>query len=339
LKPRAIGSVLPLPDVEDDPPRTDNLWNLWTAERPHAAFRSARSALTALLDHRRIRRVWLPAYVCRSLADGAANRILAWYDVGEELAPDVATLARELAPGDAVVGVDYFGRLPPQDFIALAAARTDVLWIEDRAQAIDPGPAWGQILLHSPRKLIGVGDGGLLVGDHLPEPDAGPSPDACEAQRARARDPDGRAPEHWYELFQAQERAFTVDRAPMSARTRRILERSPAAPLAARRRHNAQVLTRALGDLALWPDLGANSALLAVPVRLADRDHVAAELARRGIYCARHWSDLPSPVASFPVAQRLSGELLSLPCDHRYDAADMERIIDALRDIQATGAR
>mgnify|MGYP006999198428 CR=1 FL=1 len=38
--------------------------------------------------------------------------------------------------------------------------------------------------------------------------------------------------------------------------------------------------------------------------------------------------DLPSPAAEFPAEHALSRRLLTLPCDHRYDAADMARVAD-----------
>jgi dTDP-4-amino-4,6-dideoxygalactose transaminase len=305
-----------------------------------SAYRSARAALAAFLAFHGVKRVWLPAYTCASLAEGAAACEQRWFTVDPTLKPDAAQLCAELRPGDAVVGVDYFGRAPGAEFLDLVTDRPDVLWIEDRAQALDTGRSdWGRAMLYSPRKLIGVGDGGLLVSDlPLPEPGA-PHQDDAAAQIARAGDPDGQEPDRWFPLFQAQERAFAVDDAAMSPRSRLILERVAIAPLAAARRANAAFLGAQLGDLALWPDDPVEHAPLAFPLRLADAADAAARLAVEGVFCARHWAELPSDAVRFPDAHRLSGQLLSLPCDHRYDLADMARIVAHVRALQLRGAR
>jgi len=333
MSARGIGSVLPqsAPELPEGGP--GSLWAVWTSGQPNvAAFRTARGALAALLAHRGVGRIWLPAYGCEALAQGAAGCEIAWYAVDEDLAPDVAGLSSGLRAGDAVLGVDYFGAPPPQAFRGLARHRTDVLWIEDRAQALDTGaPAWGAVLLYSPRKLVGVAEGGLLAGAG-PMPTAAPAeaPACADAQVARAADPDGQAPERWFQAFQRQEAALDARPTAMGTETRRLLSSLAHAPRAARRRANWDVLAGRLAEVALWPGRRADFAPLAFPVRLKNRDAVAAALAERRIWCARHWASLPSDPARFPAAHRLAGELLSLPCDDRYEAREMEAVAEAV---------
>ncbi len=338
--PRAIGSVLALLEPTEGPPQPNGIWASWTGSHRHASgYSSARSALAALLQFRGVERVWLPAYACAALAEGAVAGDRLWYGVDAALEPDLDALAAGLRPGDAVVAIAYFGRPCGEGLRSLAASQPDVLWIEDRAQALDAEtPAWAEVLLYSPRKLVGVGDGGVLVSD-APLPTAGrPGASRSAAQAARGIDPDGRRPELWFPLFQTQEAGFVVDDAAISAESRQALERTALPPIAAARLANAAVLHAHLGDLTLWPE-PPDAAPLAVPVRIRRRDAVAAALAMQGLYCARHWPELPSDPVAFPLAHRLAGELLSLPCDHRYGADDMLRIVAALRALQAEGAR
>ena len=339
-RPPAIGSVMPLPDVAGQAARPDSLWASWVAGRPVATFHCARAALAALLADRKPRRVWLPAYLCPALSEGSVGFDTAWYDVDEGLAIDARSLASGVVAGDAVLAIDYFGRPPGRDFLDLVAARPEVLWIEDRAQALDTGRAdWGQAVLFSPRKLVGVGDGGLVVSPWTLRAAGGPpQADASAAQRLRRDDPEGRTPERWYPRFQAQEAAFDATPRPMSPETRDVLARTPRAPAAQARRRNARFLVDALSDLVLWPDDPIDYAPLAVPIRIGERDRVAAALAEAGVFCARHWPEIPSP-ADFAPAHRLSRELLSLPCDERYGEAEMARIVETLRRLQVRGAR
>jgi len=341
-RPPAIGSVMPLPEAANAPPPSGpSLWTLWCAERQHfGAYGCARAALAALLAQRGARRVWLPAYACSALAEAVAGLEVRWFGVDADLRVDAAGLGAQVARGDVVVGIDYFGRAPDSDFLELVAARRDVVWVEDRAQAMHTGaPMWGEVALYSPRKLLGVGDGGLLVSDDPPPAAFGrPAPPPL-AQTLRAEDPLGRHPDRWFPAFQDQERRFGVDCGVMSPATRARLGEVAAEPLIAARQANARRLAEALPDLALWRGETFDFAPMAFPIRVDNRDAVAAALADEAIYCPVHWADLPSDAAAFPTAHRLARELLSLPCDHRYGEADMARIVDALRRCRVHAPR
>jgi hypothetical protein len=335
---RNLGSVMPAADRGER--QTDSLWSLWTdGWTYYAAFRTARSALASLLAQRDIRRLWLPAYACDVLAQASVGvEEIIWYGAGARLQIGIGSFA-SLRRGDAVLAIDYFGRSPDAAFRQFAASRPDVLWIEDRAQAMAPdGPAWGDVLLYSPRKLIGVADGGLLVSaTRLPQPDAAHDPvdeaSLWAPEDARSADPDGRAPETWFPLFQQREAAFDIDRRPISRRTLEALSRVDAGTAIRRRQANYYRLLMRLSDFALWPDVWPDFAPLAFPVLIEDRDRVVGLMGARGVFCARHWSDLPCPKDGFPEAWTLSAHILSIPCDQRYDDHDMERAAEALKAV------
>ncbi|MFI4965124.1 MAG: hypothetical protein ACHP9T_07125 [Caulobacterales bacterium] len=234
------------------------------------------------------------------------------------------------------MAIDYFGRPPAASFRELVATHRDVLWIEDRAQALDPGaPAWGDVVLYSPRKLIGVADGGVLVADgDLPaEPADRETPAGLWVpQLARLEDPDGARPETWFPASQARENAFAVSRAGMSPLTRRLLVGLAIAPEAEARRRNYAVLAGHLAPHALWPDLTSPSfAPLAFPILAADCAGLAQRLAEQRIFCATHWADLPSPPEAFPEAHRIAAHCLSIPCEPRYSSQEMHCVGEAVR--------
>ena len=251
-----------------------------------AAFRTARAALAALLRHRAVKRVWLPAYVCGSLFEGAvaSGAKVLFYSVGPSLAGGLDHLVPSLELGDAVLGVDYFG-FPRDEFRRRPAEPANILWIEDRAQALDAGTPWGDVVLYSPRKLFGVADGGLLFSNQsLPAPSQ-PADDSLWApEEARGADPDGRDPGLWYPAFKARE--ARLDTAPGAAtlRTMRSLASTAAAPQAARRRANWRLLDDLLGDYALWPRRTPIAPPLAYPIRVDDAAELQARLAEARIW-------------------------------------------------------
>ena len=136
---QAVGGVMPAAPA--GPAVPDNLLDAWGAGWPYRqAFSSARSAMAALLRDRCVRRVWTPAYVCPAVAEAidAAGAAPCFYAVSNALEPDLAPIAARAQAGDAVLCVAFFGRPPSPAFAALRRERTDLLWIEDRAQAADP---------------------------------------------------------------------------------------------------------------------------------------------------------------------------------------------------------
>jgi dTDP-4-amino-4,6-dideoxygalactose transaminase len=67
-----------------------------------------------------------------------------------------------------------------------------------------------------------------------------------------------------------------------------------------------------------------------------DRDRVAAQLRDEGIYAPIHWGLQDFVPQAFMEAHALSKNILTLPCDHRYDKSEMQYIIETIRRIIAT---
>jgi hypothetical protein len=341
-EPPAIGGVMAAEPA--GAPVAGSVWDAWAAPFARsAAFANARSALAALLRDRAVKRAWLPAYACQSLAEGAMAGAgeVRFYPVGADLDLADESWAGGLAPSDAVLAVDYFGRPPGEAWRRLRSMRPDVLWIEDRAQALDvTAPPLGEVILYSPRKLVGVGEGGLLFSaTPLPQPARPSSEDLWAPEDARALDPNGYAPDRWRPLFQAREAAMDVAETAASRRTLAALESTKTAPIAEARKANWRRLAAALPDYALWPTEDPAFAPLAFPILVEDAGAAVAALAAQRIWAPRHWADPPSPASDFPEAHRLAARCVSLPLDQRYGAAEMDRIIDAVRRLARPSSR
>jgi dTDP-4-amino-4,6-dideoxygalactose transaminase len=331
-----IGGFLPLA-IAELPAAAVTPWQLWTdGAQSTLAFQNARSALVWLLRQKQNRRLFLPAYICPEIADAArgAGVDVRFYGVGEALAPDAAALDSAARRGDAVLGVDYFGSAPSPDFLVLVNARRDLLWIEDRAQAFAPGvAAWGDWLLYSPRKLLGVPDGGLLVSyrERLAAPVTEELQDLSFVMPTleRFEDTDEARNREWYSRYREVEARTAVSLRKMSRLTATLLRRLDATGVAERRRRNCAVLVKAFAAIALrTPGAHELDVPFGLPIRVVDPATVAALLADRGVFCARHWPSLPSDPQAFASEHHLAQSLLTLPCDQRYDEAEMRRLVD-----------
>lgn len=105
-----------------------------------------------------------------------------------------------------------------------------------------------------------------------------------------------------------------------------------------RRRENAALLLGEVGDMALFPEIRQEDCPMFVPILFPDkdsRDHFRRYLIGKEIYCPVHW-----PVSELhrlnDRERYLYEHSLSLVCDQRYDAGDMQRICDAIRQYKET---
>ena len=317
-------------------PGDTGLLERWTAGCGWLGFHNARSAFAHLVRGLTPGTVWLPRYLCADMDRGAGPSVRR-YGVDSALQLDDPAFEAALRPGDLVVAVAFFGAPVCDGLRALAARRPDVTWLEDRAQALDAGDGLpGAWRLYSPRKLLGVADGGLLVGPvaGLPRIDlASPPPGFDRAAMARAAAATAAEVGAAYRLYVAIEQAHDVGDLALSAATGTILRAADAEAMAASRRENFATLDARLGAHAapMVRRLRGIAAPFGYPLLLSqDRDAVAAGLAAQGLFCAVHWRDLGEVDTTDPVVCRLRDGMLTLPVDHRYGPADMARLADAV---------
>lgn len=340
---RAIGGFFPLrlPQGVTPPASVLSQWTRGGGET--WLLHNARSALHALWNGIRPRRVWLPAYVCAEVAAAVPSGVgTCYFPLSEDLLPRVEFLSTQLRDGDHVLAIDYFGRPPSPEFIALVHARPSVGWIEDRAQAIDPpDTAWGDWLLYSPRKLFGVPDGGILAAHRkaLWPLETSPGTDLTFALPSlqRFEDPDEIGNQRWHAAYVREEAAMAVGLQRMSRLSLEVLGAVDARADCAARRGNYRVLYGRLGEWALFPGAELCFSPLGFPIRVVSAATLSRRLSEKRIFAARHWASLPSDPSVFASEHRLAQEILTLPCDYRYGERDMLDVADAVHEAIATG--
>jgi len=310
----------------------------WSGKHPTACFVNARSALAALIAAERPQKVWLPAFLCSALADAVPTGLRRYYSVGSNLSPQVSAL-EEVRGGEMVVGIDYFGWLPSPDFLDFVSARPDVLFVEDCSHCLAPEePGWGGWRLFSPRKLLGVVDGGILVavghGLQVPQPKQvnANSGSQWQAPLLRFEDEAQDYERLWHSANQAKEELMGVSDSAMTRLSCTLLQLIEPKPLIERRMANFLALEAELAPWMLPLRRRPGPAPFTFPLRLneSQRDPLLECLFSERIFAAVHWRDLPSPVECFPIEHQLAKELISLPCDHRYGADDMSRIVQTV---------
>lgn len=336
---QSIGGFFALHEPDCGAPDQSILFR-WTNGRAFVAFGNARSAFAALVEMTAPRVVWLPAYICGDLIGASWRERARYYRLLPGFEPDVATLERDAVAGDMVLAVDFFGLPPGQQFIEFVRRRRDLLFVDDRAQALDPGvEPWADWTLYSPRKLLGVADGGILVserpGRQLPQPHE--RPDAIPLWTApilRYEDQTATNNQAWYKAHLAKEARMQVDRREITRLSHWILSHTTLDPLAERRRRNWRLLQQRLGP---WLARDDNSDAVphgyVIKVPTVRRAAILRTLHSDRIFAAVHWPSLPSPARLFAAEHELQSQLITLPCDHRYDESAMRSVAQRVLDL------
>jgi dTDP-4-amino-4,6-dideoxygalactose transaminase len=286
--------------------------------------------------------VILPAntFIATAAAVVRAGAIPRFADVsGDTLLITPLTLSAALTPRTrAVIVVHLFGQVPDMDALLAVASQAGIAVIEDAAQA--HGAEWdgrragsfGEAACFSfyPGKNLGAsGDAGAVVTSR---------PELADRVRALANHGRSRGAAHYeHEYIGTNSRLDALQAIMLSGKlahldrwTQRRIE------LAARYRD------RLCGTLKL-PAVAplARHVYHLFAVRVTERDHVRAELARRGIQTGVHYPvpcHWQPPLRRFadgplPVAEQAAAELLSVPMFPHLTDGQVDYVCDTLAEV------
>lgn len=312
------------------------------ADNRNVFLANARSGIKLLTELLIPPSVWMPSYLCGSMLEAFDKNStkIKFFDMNRDLAVASRDWIADVGRGDLVIFIDYFGF--PYDSSCAAQAKKQGAWIlEDACQALllkkaDP---LSDFVLFSPRKFVGVPDGGILMFNHavdlrevkLEGAPAGWWLDAFFAALLRREFDLFGGDRRWFELFQKSEAEMPVGRYAMSDLSRSLLAHCcDYSKIAQKRVDNYRILADKLPRLALFPTIIENVVPLGFPIRMPDRDRARQALFDHEIYPAVHWPIEELVPAKFAESHRLAAEIMTLPCDQRYDAEDMARMADLL---------
>ena len=237
----------------------------------------------------------------------------------------------------AIIPVHLYGQMADMDPIMEIARRHNLFVIEDACQAHGAeykGRKAGSIghagcFSFYPGKNLGaLGEAGALV-----------THDAALAEEVATLRDHGQHTKYHHSRIGWNARMDGIQGAVLSLKLRTLAEGN------ARRRSHARLYDEMLADLdgILVPQIASHNVSVyhLYVVRVNGRDELLRELQQRGVHCGIHY---PKPVhlqsayaslrhgpGSFPVAERLAQEALSLPMFPELTAAQIDTVIAALK--------
>ena len=299
---------------------------------------NASSAIWLLAKRLSPSHVWLPSFLCGSVlrAIDTSTTMIRFYEVDYDLNIPSSEWLDRIQPGDVVILIDYFGF--PGDVAWITRIKQRGAWVlEDATQALLSSRV-GQpadFVVFSPRKSVGVPDGGILIVNcemdlsnvRLEKPPAQWWLKALSASVLRREFDIYGGSRYWFELFQEVEIGRPIGAYAMSELSWTLLRCSfDYSTIAQRRVDNYRLLLNKLGDIALFAHLPEKVVPLGFPIRVKHRDDLRQVLFDNQIYPPVHWPVQGIVPQEFSDSHRLADEIMTLPCDQRYDREDMERM-------------
>ena len=299
------------------------------------AVNSGRNALRFLLSANAPRKVYVPYFTCRAMTDAvnAMGITVAHYRINEALEPDFDLSS--VAPDEAFLYTNYFGF---KDHYVRSLAAAGCRIIIDNAQSFFSAPVAGLEFFYSPRKFFGVPDGGYAYfGLPTTAPSMELDRDYSAARAAHLLVRHDVSAQSGYASYQANE--ALIDALPlraMSTLTAQILGAIDYAAVIAQRQQNFAHLHAALcHSNALAVNEDSTRVPLCYPLlcKNSSQDRAAelkARLHAQRIFTATYWPEVAQRVAPASVEHLYSTQLLHLPIDQRYGAAEMDRILEVV---------
>lgn len=303
-------------------------------EFPHhegVCVNSARNALEVVLRSLPEGiRVYVPRYTCEVVMEPFQHTGTAveFYDIDQQL--ELKSLP-DLSDDEYLLYTNYFGI--KDGYVAMLSERYGSQLIVDDAQAFFHRPTNGSKAVYSPRKFVGVPDGGIAagVGQFAGQLEEEESYDRCSHLLKRI-DLD---PGEGYADFKAHDGAL-VNRpvAHMSKLTRRILGSIDWDRLAEKRKRNFSLLHDALGNdnRLTIPEIEEASCPMVYPYMAEDAGRLRKKLIESQIFVATYWPNVLKDNNQGSEIVEIATDILPLPVDQRYDPADMERIAAVIKE-------
>ena len=302
---------------------------------------NGRSAIKLAYETLAPRKIWMPSFLCHTMLDALpSGAAIEFYPIAKTLHVKNLEWVASVRRNDLVLFVDYFG-FNLNEVALKAVKKIGALILQDAAQALlstfDRG--YADFVMYSPRKTLGVPDGGILESrceisfdsSKLNEP---PSEYVMATYRAFFErgyyDRSGNG--SWFSYYKKAEKLNPAGSYQMSNLAQALLNRGFDYELiASQRRKNYKKISSELSHIMVLKDLPDNVVPLSCPIKINDRDRLLAQLHEKQFYCPVHWPIKGVVPESFEDSHDLSNNIISVLCDQRLSESDLDEMLKVIK--------
>lgn len=311
-------------------------------------YSSGRAALYNILLHINTEgiynRILLPDYLCSSVLEAIEkfDFTVVFYNIKENLLPDLEDLGNKLDKYSVVLLINYFGCINCSEAIEyIKGINNNIPIIQDNVQALFDmyNNSRADYIFTSFRKTLAAPDGAWVKTNHSGLPTAHHNNTFAEYKIAGALlkyaavNTQADISEKLYlDLFKEGEYKISDNyKAAPSNISLSIINGFDREKVASIRKSNAKIIIDGVKamNVNIVTDIQYNHVPLFIPIRLTNRDKIRKALFENNIYCPVHWP-VPNNY-TMPRGKELAANELSLIIDQRYNNNDMFRILDIIQ--------
>lgn len=289
---------------------------------------SGRNALLYILKARKINKLYIPYYHCKSVSDMCRRNgfDFEFYNINHEFMP---IFNGSLGKNEYLYVVNYFGQLTPKKVLSLRNQFGQI--ILDNVQAFFQEPIKGIDTIYSCRKFFGVPDGAYLSTDFLLEEELDVDISKERMTHILGRY-EGKASDYYY-YFQDNDESFKIEPLKyMSKLTHNILGAIDYKKVKKIRDENYAFLEsklKKMNKLQIKTPKGA----FAYPLYLENGSEIRRKLIEKKIYIPTLWPNVLEDTSEGNLEYDYAANILPLSCDQRYDINDMAYMLELLLHI------
>lgn len=290
-----------------------------------------RNALAYLLEAKGIKKLYLPYFLCDSVANVCKKYgvEVAFYHIGENWLPKDLVI-----DGDAwLYIVNFYGQITREDLARLAAAYRNI--IIDNAQAYFDAPLANVDTLYTCRKFFGVSDGAVLYTNSKLERSLEIDESFNRIHYVLGR--YERTASEFYE--EAAKNNDIFDNEPikeMSRLTKNLLRSIDYEYVKQVRTNNFAYLHEKLREVNKLNVRLIEGAFM-YPLLIDDGMKIRKQLQQMKIYIPTLWPNVLEECEPDTLEYKFAAEILPIPVDQRYGIEDMEYLVEVIRSISTEG--
>lgn len=276
-----------------------------------------------------ISKLWIPYFTCQVVLEPIKrlNIPYSFYHIDKNLE---ITQIIELGKDEYLLYTNYFGI--KDKYVDTLADKYKERLIVDNAQALYAIPLNYYNAIYSPRKFVGIPDGGIAYSSRSIDPDefgVDISYDRCSHLLKRL----DCVPSFGYDDFRENSRKLaTLPVLQMSKLTKALLMSIDLEFVKEKRRRNFEYLHEELKIINGFkvPNISSFNCPLIYPF-LSSNEDLRQFLISNNVFVATYWPNVLEWCNTGDLEYDLAKKMLPLPIDQRYDLGDMEQIIKLIK--------
>ena len=290
---------------------------------------TVRNCFEYILLARKYTKVYIPYYTCEVMLQPLHRHHIAYefYHINENLEPEEVI---QLRNDEAFLYTNYFGL--KQSCVESLASIYKKQLIVDNAQAFFAPRIDGIDTFYSPRKFVGVPDGGYLYTDAIIEHDFPMDQSYDRMFHLLLRIEEGA--EKGYSFFRkADDLLNDLPIRKMSVLTDRILRNIDYESIKKQRRRNFETLQKKLcsSNRYSW-NLSDDTVPMVYPYYTTDKS-LRNHLITNKVFVATYWPNVLEWCSPEDTEYALCNHILPLPIDQRYGEKNMSRVVELINNM------